>query len=84
MIDVDYKILLYYTKLRIEYENKINESKMSIINFLLEDENNRHNTLIQKLNVGKEEIEIGDLINPKKKDNKQYPKQVIDIPNNKW
>ena len=83
MIDVDYKILLYYTKLRIEYENKINESKMSIINFLLEDENNRHNTLIQKLNVGKEEIEIGDLINPKKKDNKQYPKQVIDIPNNK-
>ena len=84
MIDVDYKMLLYYTKLRIEYENKINESKMSIINFLLEDENNRHNTLIQKLNVGKEEIEIGDLINPKKKDNKQYPKQVIDIPNNKW
>ena len=83
MIDVDYKMLLYYTKLRIEYENKIHESKMSIINFLLEDENNRHNTLIQKLNVGKEEIEIGDLINPKKKDNKQYPKQVIDIPNNK-
>ena len=83
MINFDCKILLYYTKLRIEYENKIHESKISIINFLLEDENNRHNTLIQKLNVGKEEIEIGDLINPKKKDNKQYPKQVIDIPNNK-
>ena len=82
MINFDCKILLYYTKLRIEYENKIHESKMSIINFLLEDENNRHNTLIKKLNVGKEEIEIGDLINPKKKDNKQYPKQVIDIPNN--
>ena len=56
MINFDCKILLYYTKLRIEYENKIHESKMSIINFLLEDENNRHNTLIQKLNVGKEEI----------------------------
>ena len=82
MINFDCKILLYYTKLRIEYEIKIHESKMSIINFLLEDENNRHNTLIQKLNVGKEEIEIGDLINPKKKDNKRHPKQIIDIPDN--